>query len=96
MPNSHEGHRDTYKLLTLEGAPSKADGRQEVLCPGGGGGGQQGGHLEASGSIQHHEQMPVLTGRGLQGWRKQNKSTYRAPEALPVQETVVLVWGKGV
>lgn len=81
MPNSHEGHRETYKLLTLEGAPSKADGRQEVLCPGGGRGvcgWQQGGHLEASGSIQHHEQMSVLTGRGLQGWRKQNRSRYRA------------------
>lgn len=42
MPNSHEGHRDTYKLLTLEGAPSKADGRQEVLCPGGAGGSREG------------------------------------------------------
>lgn len=38
MPNSHEGHRDTYKLLTPEGAPNKADRRQELLCSGGGGG----------------------------------------------------------
>lgn len=95
MPNSHEGHRDTYKSLTLEGAPSKADRRQEVLFPWGGGGSRE-GIWRLQEASRHHEQMSVLTGRGLQGWRTQNKSRYRAPEALPVQETVVLVRGKGI
>lgn len=52
MPNSHEGHRDTYKLLTLEGAPSKADGRQEMLCPGGGEGGEGAGSWEGIWRLQ--------------------------------------------
>lgn len=36
MPNSHEGQKDRYKLLTLQGEPSKVGRRCEVLlCPGG-------------------------------------------------------------
>lgn len=50
MPNSHEGHRDRYKLLTLEGAPSKVGRRQELLCVLRWGGESAGGHLGASGT----------------------------------------------
>lgn len=81
MPNSHEGHRDTYKLLTLKRAPSKAD-RQEVLCPGG-----RGGTRKAVGGFREHpgtrSRCQCLWGGAFEA-ETTNQVQILSPEALPV------------
>lgn len=89
--------RETYKLWTYKGEPSKGSRRDASPLPWGYHERTQGGFRDqvASRSDQEHEYMSMYVGRDLQGWRKQNDLRHQATGLQPVQKTVKhLFWVK--
>ena len=87
MLHSYEGHRDKYKLLTLERTPSKVGRRQKVLYLGG-------TAERASGSFRGHiVSRPDGSISGCQCMCGEGLSRLEKTELLLVQKTVECLFG---
>lgn len=99
MPNSHEGHRNRHKLLSLQGEPSKAGrGREILLCL---------GCVAGRGLGGFRDQAPSRPDDTVSGCDECGEGLSRLEKTQQVKKTShwgsassgasgVLVWGNGV